>query len=287
MIRLTGLRRARKPLQVTVGHRTFYVGPGAHDFGRALENLDYDRMTGTPEMKALLYGALTKYRKTAGLPEEIRMMVGLPLASLSGDRAESTVQAVRRWLQKEHKWMADGSEHRVVITQVRITAQPVGALFDYLLTEEGHFHPQRKADFRREVGVISIGFNTVEMLVVRDRTPVEHLTLGETSGVRRLLDLAGHPGYSLGQLDLMLRQGLLDLGEALQIWESEIVGLVERAWGKTWRRFAVVLIVGGGALLLRQLPLRFNGKAYVPESPVLATARGLYKLGLLQQRRGR
>ncbi|MEJ5170363.1 MAG: NAD(P)/FAD-dependent oxidoreductase, partial [Fimbriimonadales bacterium] len=44
-----------------------------------------------------------------------------------------------------------------------------------------------------------------------------------------------------------------------------------------------VVVVGGGALLLRQALLtRFNSRAYLPEEPVLATARGLYKLALLQ-----
>ncbi|MBV5325060.1 MAG: hypothetical protein J0626_07230, partial [Rhodospirillaceae bacterium] len=32
----------------------FYVGVGAHDYGRPVENLDVDRFNGTPEMKALL-----------------------------------------------------------------------------------------------------------------------------------------------------------------------------------------------------------------------------------------
>jgi hypothetical protein len=33
------------------------------------------------------------------------------------------------------------------------------------------------------------------------------------------------------------------------------------------------------------LPYRFNGKAYVPDEPVQAIARGLYRLTLLQQAR--
>jgi hypothetical protein len=42
--------------------------------------------------------------------------------------------------------------------------------------------------------------------------------------------------------------------------------------------------MGGGALLLKDsLPHRFNGRAYMPDEPVQAIARGLYRLTLLQQ----
>jgi hypothetical protein len=37
--------------------------------------------------------------------------------------------------------------------------------------------------------------------------------------------------------------------------------------------------VGGGTILLKNsLPYRFNGKAYIPDDPILSVARGLYKL---------
>ena len=60
-----GLKRAsqarERPLLIHTDLGDYYVGPGAHDVGRPVENLDLDRMTG-PETKALLYGALTQYR---------------------------------------------------------------------------------------------------------------------------------------------------------------------------------------------------------------------------------
>jgi hypothetical protein len=71
---------------------------------------------------------------------------------------------------------------------------------------------------------------------------------------------------------------------ALPIWASEVMGLLERRWGAKHRRFAAVILVGGGVKLLRQqLALRFGGKAYIPDDPVLATARGLYKFAVLSQ----
>jgi hypothetical protein len=90
--------------------------------------------------------------------------------------------------------------------------------------------------------------------------------------------------YSLGEMDILLRAGQLDLSTALPIWEREVTGVIERQWGNAWRRFSAVLIMGGGAILLKNsLPHRFNGKGFVPENPVQAIARGLYKMSLLKK----
>jgi hypothetical protein len=162
-----------------------------------------------------------------------------------------------------------------------VTSQPVGAFFDYLIDDSGQYIPQRKAALKKEVGICSVGMNTVELLVIRDRAPVDRFTSGNTLGVRRLLDICNHGDlYSRGELDSQLRAGDLDYKSALPIWGSEVGGLVEKVWGRAWRRFACVIVVGGGAVLLKdQLQITFQGRAFVPDAPVMATARGLYKIG--------
>jgi len=124
-------------------------------------------------------------------------------------------------------------------------------------------------------------------MVVRNRAPVQRFTTGATSGVRRLLEIVnGQRLYSLGELDMQLRAGQLDVSSALPIWEREVMGVIEKQWGNAWKRFAVVLLMGGGSILLKiPCPYRFNGKAYAPDNPVIAIARGLYKLSLFQQNR--
>jgi len=293
MGRMLGLRAAKPPMRVITRNGRFYVGKEAHDFGRAVENLDYDRLTGSPEIHALLYGAISTYRQHYQAAfDDVAFIVGLPLEPLTGEDAQTNVNAVKRWLGGEHSWeIEQGNETQscqLNVTEVKVTSQPVGALFDYLLDEEGRFVSSRKPAFKGEVGVISIGFNTLELLVVKNRRPVEDLSTGNTVGVRRLLELVDdNEGlYSLGQLDAMLREGNLDVRQALPVWEREIWGQVERTWGRTWRRFHAVLIVGGGAVLLKNsLPLRFNGKGFVPDQPVMSIARGLYKLAVQQARR--
>ncbi|MFZ5882465.1 MAG: hypothetical protein ACOYYI_01645 [Chloroflexota bacterium] len=285
VISTLGLKKQKPPLNIQNERGSFYVGAGAHDYGRPVENLDVERFNGTPEMLALFHGAMTRtIQQMGGVEEAVTLLVGLPQETLTGDTAESTRENVRRWLRGKHSWQADGKDYEIEVAEVKIASQVSGGLFDYLLDEQGRFIPERKKAFTAEVGIISIGFGTVELLVVRDRTPVQRFTTGTASGVRRLLEiLNGQRLYSLGEMDLLLRAGQLDVSTALPIWEREVLGVIERQWGNAWRRFAAVLIVGGGALLLKDLPLRFGGKGFVPEKPVLAVARGLYKISLSRQ----
>lgn len=283
-----GLRTTKAPLQISNASGSFYVGANAHDFGRPVENLDVDRFNGTPEMQALLHASLTRYQQRYGtFNAPLTVAVGLPNEVLTGEQSEQNVESIKRWLRGTHHWSADGEPCQVEIAEVKVASQATGGLFDYLLDDAGQFIPERKSAFKGEVGVISIGFGTVEVMGVRDRVLVQRFTTGSASGVRRLLELVpGRQHYSLGELDSALRAGSLDIAGVLPVWEREVGGVIERAWGSAWKRFAAVLIVGGGAILLKDsLPHRFNGKGIVPDKPVQSIARGLYKLVLLQQKR--
>lgn len=287
---MAGMAATAVPLRIGLLGRAYYVGAGAHDWGRPVENLGYDRLTGSPEIRALFCGAFTRYFQAHGpVDAPATLYVGLPLEPLSGEAAavRDVVEAARAWLAGVHVWQADGVAYRLEVGQVKITSQPSGALFDYLLDGDGRFVAGRAGHLSAEVGVISVGFNTVERMVVRDGAVVQRFSAGSTSGVRRLLELLNDGGlYSLGELDGLLRTdgiGVDRLQGSLQVWAREVQGEIERTWGNTWKRFEHVIVVGGGAVLLngRLLP-RFAGKASMPDDPIMAIARGLYKLALLQ-----
>ena len=237
-------------------------------------------------MNALFYAALTRYIQQHGAVENISIiMVGLPLETMTGDAAQSNADAVRKWLKGEHHWIADDVDYAVTIQDAKCTSQPAAAFFDHILDDEGKLVPARKVFASAEVGVISIGFNTLELLVVRDKAPVQRFTVGNTVGVRRLIELINtEKQYSRGELDVLLRNGKLDMREALPIWSREVFGQIESQWGRMFRRFAGVIVVGGGSILLRDaLTAKFVGKAIFPDAPVLSIARGLYKFALTRQ----
>ena len=281
---IVGLKNRKRPILVSGEFGSFYVGSAAHEHGRPVENLDFDRLTGAPEMRVLLYAALAQYQDEHGpFDEALSLMVGLPLQMMTGDSAKDYQRGVKGWLAGTHEFDVDGVSHRIEIESVRQTSQPVGALFDYVLDDK----LKMAADPREEVGVISVGFNTVELLVVKDGGAEERFTRGNTLGVRRLLELMNRDGlYSLGELDGSLRAGGLrsEMKNALPIWSREVNGEIEKVWGVSHKRFGKVLIVGGGALLLKEmLTLQFGHKAWLPSDPVLSIARGLWKLSTMKR----
>jgi hypothetical protein len=285
---ILGLKSRRRPLEVSGEFGSFYVGDAAHEHGRPVENLDFDRLTGAPEMRVLLYAALAQYQAEYGpFDDALSLMVGLPLQMMTGEASKEYQRSVRAWLKGVHRFTVDGISQCVEIDEVRQTSQPVGALFDYVLDDQIRIIGERGSVLQDEVGVISVGFNTVELLVVKKQGAVERFTAGNTVGVRRLLDLVNRDGlYSLGELDGMLRSGGLrtELQQTLPVWSREVNGEIEKRWGQAYRRFAKVLIVGGGALLLKDaLTMQFGHKAWVPQDAVSSIARGLWKLAEMRK----
>lgn len=214
----------------------------------------------------------------------VNLWAGLPIATLMGADADTTAKAVQDFLRGPHTWHADGVERRLDVATVVTASQPVGAMFDYLLTDKGEMTPDKKLIYKREIGILGIGMNTVDLLVVAGGAPVERFTLGANAGVRRLLELTNSDGlYSLAERDDQLRAGTLDLSTAQPVWAREVLGLIEQTWETKFKRFGAIVVVGGGSLLMREdLLRRFGGQAIIADDPVLATARGLYKYSTMK-----
>jgi len=273
-----GLKSEKRPLAVTTSDGEFYVGAKAHNYGRPIENLDFARLFESPEMRALVYGSWTRFMEAYGaFDAPLSVMVGLPLQTM-GDDMKDARKNLRKWLSGPHTWTADGATYTVSVERVRWTSQPVGALFDFVMNDELNIPAGRGSALTDEVGVLSVGFNTLELMVVQDQDATERFTGGEKLGVRRLLELVDPKNeYSLGEKDVKLRLGTLKYKDKLPIWAREVNGAIERVWGESLSRFAAVLVVGGGAVLLGE-HLNLRGKAVVLDNPVLAISHGLEKL---------
>lgn len=214
------------------------------------------------------------------------LVVGLPLASLSGDVKSTTQSAARAFLSGRHVWQSDGQRLTLDVDEVVPAPQPVGALFDWLLDGGGKFKSDLKGLFaRQEIGVINIGFNTLDLLSTDCGQTVERLTSASQLGVRRLLELSNRQSlYTLAELDAKLRSASLDTSKSLPIWADEVKGLIDSEWGNVWRRFSAIVISGGGAVLLRDvLSRKFGAVLQFPDDSIISTARGLYKYALMKK----
>jgi len=272
-----------QPILISSAHGDYYVGPGAHQAGRPVENLDLDRMTG-PETKALLYGVLSQYKT----PSAATLIIALPIALAQGPDGDRVKDQARALLVGDHTWQAtiDGQRQRrrLTIDDVLVTSQPAGAMFDYLLSADGSMSADMAALRKTKTfGILSLGFNTIEMMIVDEGKMLPKSVSGDTFGVRRLLELLNADGaYSLGEIDTRLRAGKLDYTAALDRWSRDVLGQIEKHWDRTLqRRFASVYVVGGGAYLMRDALLtKFKDRLVIPDDPILSIARGCYKYTL-------
>jgi hypothetical protein len=66
----------------------------------------------------------------------------------------------------------------------------------------------------------------------------------------------------------------LDVSTALPRWQREVMGQIEKHWGKAVQRFAAVFVVGGSVYLIRDAsPAKFKDKLVIPDDPILSIAR--------------
>ena len=268
------------PMIIRVDDTEFYVGTGAPNWGRPIDNLDDSRfVNGSPELRALLYGVLT--RMNGG--RKLDLLVGLPQSTWETDR-EKPEDQIREWLVGKHVWAADGVSHSCTVGKVGVVSQPVGALYDHILDDDGQpIKENAAACWSKETAVVSVGFSTLELSVVTlDNPPViaPRFTASATAGIRRLLRLSDPQNrYSLAELDAQLRRDSAFVQPMVAAWGAEVTGLIEQHWDDHWQRFARIIVVGGGSILLRQqLNEFFSGRAYFAPQPIFAVALGLYKL---------
>jgi hypothetical protein len=291
---LAGMKARRRPMIVKGDFGEFYVGKNAHDFGQPVESFDFDQLTGTNEMRALVYGALTAYQKLYGVFEEpLAIAVGLPLQLMTGDDAKKNQATVIKWLNGHHEWNADGEVFSANIEKVYLAPQALGALFDYVFDAKGMAIAGTESAMKLECAEVSIGSNSVELMVTKRNSDTERFNGGKAVGVRKLFQRIDPKGlYTYGELDMKLRgkddefddEMKRKLPEYIKSWSIDVKDFINKKWEGAHERFHRVFLVGGGAFLLeKELMEKFNGRAYMPENPVMSIARGLYKLLLVNK----
>ncbi len=276
--------KSKRADRVEFGGNAFYTGQYAVYEGMPVGNLGYDRLTGSLEIKALLYSALSNHMaENSRIRVPIDAVVGLPFAMLKEEQAKTTQQVMDDWMIGDHAWVWNGEAQKVNFSSVTIKPQAGGALFDYILNMDGT--PSANASIiRSEVGIVSIGYNTIELMVLDNGNQVAKWAGSEPQGVRRLLELANKKKlYTYAELDSLMRDGRLngDLTSAIKLWSEVVSTTINDTWGANWKRFGKIIVVGGGASILADhLRGYFSGKSVMPDRPIESIALGLYKRGL-------
>lgn len=289
-VRLENEVSASRPLWIALtpdGQSAYWVGKGAMDWGDGQDARDIERLLDVPEARAAFYAALTRYIYRHGAFEApLKVVAGVPFDAVSGDKGEANKRAIEGWLAGEHRWYVgrQARPYSVQIAQARVTRQGKGALYHYALDADGRLIPARLPEAKSEIGVISIGFRTVELEIFRAYSPVPNRAGNAAIGVHRLAELAKRQErrhYKLGELDEMLRAGTLDVSQARTAWLNDLRSLIESVWDDVWPRLTRIIVVGGGVYYAHDwLTRTFGQRCYVPADPVLAIAQGMRRIGL-------
>lgn len=258
--------------------------------------MDFQRLGDGPELRALFYTALHRLLG-AGNHSDVRLIVALPVEVMTDKQlALQTRKELRRWMIGEHNYIID-QPMNVQITRVEVMAQPAGSYFCWGMNDQGGW--QRGEDsLHGMISICDIGFNTVDLFVVRKGDVVARYTSGQTSGMRRAAELIIETvrkqygvALSLHEADALLRErnpalstseGTIDLEaltqQARETVASSVLMFTERNWGNA-KQFRHVLFTGGGADALRDTLSRHYPHGIVLPEAVTANAAGLAKYG--------
>jgi hypothetical protein len=275
----SGLRLPRTTLVRFEGHE-YAIGSGAPLRGTVYESIDESRFLTAPVV-ALMLGAVALLMEHQHEP--LVLVVGLPVAMMRASAgAKGLVKGVQSRLTGQHCIEVDGRKIELRIERVWTRAQPLGVWAEWAVQESGELHAGAR---RSLIGVVDIGFNTVDIFGIQGGEMHAGMMGGAELGVRLLLEDAA-ADYDMPYHELLWRfsEGLLNITQqAVADWTGEIAGFIRRQWRKV--RPDMVILAGGGAALLQDRGLTsvirdaVRCDIYLPGDPVTAGARGLEKLG--------
>ena len=98
--RVDGLSSGKRPLIIELDGVKYFAGERAHEWGTAIENVDSNRLLGSPEAQILMYATFTQYMKSIGVTEigDVVVAVGLPLELSKADEAKKNAGKVKGWI---------------------------------------------------------------------------------------------------------------------------------------------------------------------------------------------
>ena len=283
--------RAQKPYTVEFEGTSYLVGHNVHRYARPVERMDFHRLAGGPEIQAAVYAALAQVLGDG--ESTVPILIGLPVEIMAErDLAQEVLRGIRGWLVGEHRFRVDEQMYRVNVTEVRAMPQPAGTFFAWGLNDRGKW-VRPKEDLKVPVGIVDIGFNTLDLFAVQNGQVVGQYTGGDTAGIRRATELLSTQvrerydvRLSRYEADTYLREkrpvlycaaGAIDLRplvrQALEVTATAILDFVETRWGNA-AQFRHVLFTGGGSALLREWLERRYPHGVVLADPVTANAVG-------------
>ena len=292
-------RKEEQPAQVSFSGGTYLVGHNVARFAKPLERFDLRKYTDSMEVRALTYALLAQM--VNGGETDMALIVALPVEVVMAEAFKETAKGIEEWLLGEHHFTYDGHVSHLTVHAIKCMAQPVGAFFAWGLDDHGDWTMRSEDDLlNANVAVLDSGFNTLDLLLVKQGRIEKRFTGGDTLGVRvaaeeiaRGVKAQYQFDLSMAEADTYIRQYLdrksvpiIVAGEkhdlaplvrqALNALSTRTIRFVEETWRGA--QLSYVLLAGGGAMVLDAPLRRQMRQAELLPDPVTANAIGLAKL---------
>lgn len=235
----------------------------------ALHTLRPDRAT-APGARVLFRAGLALVADSG----PARVVTGLPVAWYWKQKADMERLAAGRH-EIELRAGRELIRRTISVAAERVVPQPYGAAMAWLLDDDGDIVRRREA--AGTIGVVDIGFNTLDLLYLDKLEIIQRYSSTRLSGMHVALNALTDAGATepLYQLDhVAARHYPQAWRQARAHLAAQIAAEVETCW-PVWPD--VVLLSGGGAAALEEflhLP-----RAQVVGDPATANVRGYLRLG--------
>lgn len=282
-------RRSEEPIQIVSDDGAYLVGANVERYAQVLERFDAGKYTNSPELRSIMRAMLAQL--VDGGSSEVAIVAALPIEVMAAADSKNTIKGIESWLLGEHCFTYDGKEAHVNVRAVKAIAQPVGAFFAWGLDLNGNWAREEADLTEASVAVLDSGFNTLDLLLVKQGRIEKRFTGGDDLGVRvaaeeiaNALNARYGIKWSMHEVDELIREYLdkrkvtrifagkkTDLtpviAQALNTLATRTVDYVQRTW-RGASDFSYVLVVGGGALALDGQIKRHIPHAAIPTNPV-------------------
>ena len=228
----------------------------------------------------------------------VKLVVGLPISDFAERHEE-----LGRILVGTHPVTSvdpDNARHKgeIEVQDVKVIPEPFGAVYNMILSDRGEISDEPLAE--EKVGVVDIGFHTVDF-TVSDRTSfLERASRSTEAGIARAFSVISAKLREKSDVNLAIyrlydavrsgririRGNAYDLGKLTEHvfnqLASEIATQANELWADEWDMDRIVISGGGGSVLSPYLTPLLQGKVetFSPEGdPRLGNAEGFAKYG--------
>lgn len=293
-----GAQNQQDPLsQIAIGwnYRRYFVGNAALKQAGGKNTIDRDR-TVSEEGKVLLVTALSILSQER--VEDVKLVIGLP--EMHYDTMKEEYKSIAEGIHEVDILNFSGEvidRRKFNIREVAVIPQPMGTYFDYFLSSDGSSHSERKKYATGNIGVLDIGFNTLDLSRIDSLTPIGKRSTSYPLGMFGAFQELSSEIYRMLGVEIppeelrpfVERKEIFVFGQRKPIHEQmkvafmshseKILSRVKSFWPDRWE-LTKVLITGGGSIYLGDyLKEEFKGTAEVTTNPIFANVNGYLKYG--------